>query len=111
MKKLTTNIKSVFGVIGILTAIYGALLNTRIGLIGMIFGQDVMDEVNAKMSLIYNIIPYIVFFVAFTCGALWLGYNVYNWFKKKVRKEQGKDDVRSEIIASLENIIELIKKL
>lgn len=100
-----------FGAIGIVTAMYWSLLNARIGLIRAIFGQPASDWVNAKMSLIYDIIPYIVFPVALISGGLWLGYNIYNWCRRRKQSAQSEDDIKNGIVESLNNIIELVKKL
>ena len=104
MQNLVKGIKSTFGIAGIITAMYWALLHAKFGLIGKVFGQETLDWMNSKMSLFNDILPYIVFISAFASGVIWLSYSIYGW----VRKKKCVDMTKEEII---ENIKKLLDKL
>ena len=84
-------------------------------MIGQVFGQEILDWVNLKMSLFNAIIPYVVFIIAFASGCIWLGYSIYSWVKKIKRKREQEDLTREEVIEKitelLMKVIELLPKL
>ncbi len=104
-----------FGIAGLITAMYWALLHAKFGLIGKMFGQEVLEWANLKMSVFSDILPYFVFAVAFISGCLWLGYSIYGWVKKWKQKREQEDMTREETIESitelLRKVIELLPKL
>ena len=94
---------------------YWALLHAKFGLIGKFFGQEILDWANLKMSLFSDILPYIVFIIAFASGVIWLSYSIYEWGKKRKRKREQEALTREEVIEKitelLMEVIELLPKL
>ncbi|MFC1937924.1 hypothetical protein ACFLWY_05160 [Chloroflexota bacterium] len=115
MQRITTGIKATFGIVGIVTAMYWALLHAKFGLIGKVFGQEALEWANTKMSLFNDILPYFVFAVAFISGCLWLGYSIYGWIKRMQGKQRQdsmtREETIDEITVLLGKVIELLSKL
>jgi hypothetical protein len=118
VRNLVQTIKTGLGVIGILTALYWALLNAGYGLLGKLFGQGFLDWVNAEMNAFNEVLPYIVFFLAFAGGCVWLGYTIYTHVQRHKRKATGEmtraeivDEIKETLSSSLGKTIELLDKL
>jgi hypothetical protein len=105
MRKLATGIKTSFGLLGILSAMYWALLHAKFGLIGKFFGQEALDWANSKMSLFSDILPYIVFIIAFASGVIWLSYEIC----ERVKKRKRTDMTRYEIIEKIKDLLDKLK--
>jgi hypothetical protein len=107
MKKLITIGKAGFGVFGAFTTIYWAMLNAKYGIIGKVFGQQVLDWVNAKMSLFKDFLPYLAFVIAFGFLVLWFG----SWLWETIKKRRQKPiESREGIIAGIKEALDKVKE-
>ena len=104
MEKLLVIGKTGFGVFGAFSAIYWGLFNSKIGVIRLVFGQLASDWVNAKMSLIYSFVPYIVTLVAAGFLMLWFVSWVVGLRAKKKKKSIPRDETIEKIKEMLDNL-------
>jgi len=95
MRDKITNIRksitSIFGVVGILSGIYWALLNASVGLAGLWCGKTMLDKVNDIMSVINVVIPYVVLVVCVSAGIFWL----VSWIYELVMRHKDEKQLKS----------------